>query len=238
MYVSVPVTAAAAGLGLPPGAAPTGPECGSIAGLQRMLAELGVYMGAIDGALSASFVALCKSYAQSKGVPFSSGATISDAFCSAVAADWNARFYKPFSASLRQAVARTTTATPSYSRGMVSDGSMAIDPAALQCAFQGGVYDPATKKCSFPSRDTTNGGGTPADQLTAVEQCLSAGGGWLDDHCVFPDTGDRMDTQDARASISTGEEPGWWDKQDTPVKVAIIGGGVLVVVGIGYAVLR
>lgn len=235
MYVSVPVTAAAAGLGLPPGAAGTGPECGSIAGLQKMLADLGVYMGEIDGALSAKFVALCKSYAQSKGVPFSSGANISDAFCAAVANEWTARFYKPMATALRQAVKRTAM-SPTYSRGL-TEGAMDIDPGALQCAMQGGAWDPVAKKCVMPQAPPPDGGA-----VTQEAQCLVSGGQWMGDHCEFPDDHYRWDPppqpDNGQASLTVGEDQNWWERQETPVKVAVIGGGLLLVAGIGYAVLR
>jgi hypothetical protein len=40
------------------------------------------------------------------------------------------------------------------------------------------------------------------------------------------------------AGITVGPPKGWWEKQDTAIKVAIIGGGVLVVLGAGYALTR
>lgn len=229
MYVGIPVTAAAAGLGLPPGAAATGPECGSIKGLQQMMADLGYYTGPIDGALDSDMIGVLQSFAREQGVPFSSGATISSEFCSRVASLWNKRLGLPTTVALPTSRRRfrATTAT--------KEDAGAIDPRMMPCAMQGGQWDNATKTCIFPE---VTSGEAPSDEIGPVEMCLDAGGGWLDGQCVWPETGEKMEYDPASRAEIDAVDKGWWEKQDTYVKVGIIGGGVLVVAGIGYAILR
>jgi hypothetical protein len=234
MYVSVPVTAAAAGLGLPPGASAQPPWCGGIAPLKQMLTDLGFYLGPIDSNFDKATDSAVASFARSKGVAYRSG-VLSSELCAKMAAAWESRFgvKKIDVRRVSQQFAQRALVTPK------GDEQLTLDQEAFQCQIQGKVWDPATRTCSKPPpAQQQTSFETPADELGPVEQCLLAGGGWLDGECVYPETGERMEYQPRDEAGVQVAEPGWWERQDTGVKVAIIGGGVLVAGGIIFAVTR
>jgi hypothetical protein len=266
MYIAVPVTAAAAGLGLPPGGARTAPWCGSVAALKKMLFDLGYYFGPIDDNFDADANSAVAAFARSAGVAYRSG-VLSDQLCDALATRWETKFGIAAMARSTVRSTATPTMTQALAKRVVSSGAQVspIDSSALKCAMQGKVWDAATSQCLAPAAsdakaasDANAGGGGTTDPLTA---CLLAGGQWSEGQCAYPRSGDedqawstesnaglcaaKGGTWDGSTCVMPsfqegqgGGITGWWNEQETPVKVAVVGGGVLLVGLVAYGLVR
>lgn len=64
------------------------PYCGSPAGLQQMLHDLGYYAGAVDGAFGKNSLAAARAFALDNSLPTSG---VTPAFCDTLAAAWTAK---------------------------------------------------------------------------------------------------------------------------------------------------
>lgn len=154
-------------LGAPPGASPVGPNCGSLAVMKQMLADLGLYMGSIDNNYDSQAKDILQHYAASKGLRddmkswvVGGGFIWTNRLCAALIADWNSKFSPEAAAEREAAEAAAAAAAAAMRAGLrrqirrtVVPGAqtpepdeLTIDPAS-ECAAYGGAWDYATNTC-------------------------------------------------------------------------------------------
>lgn len=198
-------------LGAPPGASATAPWCGGLPVVKQMLSSLGYYRGTPSGPNQwlAQDDAAMNAFSLVEGLSYRSG-VVTQTHCARLIERWEGKF----TGALKSQMVRVAREEPG-----------GINAARLRCmAKPGYMWDPSTNTCIAPSRTLV---GDVPPEMAAAQACVEAGGVWHSDmkQCVF--------VEDAAARPA-----GWWDRQSTGVKVAMIGGGVVAAGTILYALAR